>query len=819
MNTLKILGILLCLCLGVQARDRQRIPFDEGWRFLLGEAAQAEKPGFNDRSWRVLDLPHDWSVEGAFDQQAPTGGQGGYLPTGIGWYRKTFTLPATARGKRVRIEFDGVYMNSEVWVNGVSMGTYPYGYSSFHYDITPYLKPGQNVVAVRVDNAQQPNSRWYSGSGIYRHVWLTITNQLQVGHWGVQVSTLRAAADSALLQIRTRVENRADQHKKFVLRTVLQDASGRQVASVEAPASVVALGEQTLTQTLRVLKPALWSVETPHMYTVVSVLTEQTGATAGKTVDEVSSPVGIREIVYDLNKGFLLNGKQVKMNGVCLHHDGGPVGAAVPEKVWERRLRILKAMGCNAIRTSHNPVAPEFLDLCDRLGFLVQNEVFDEWQVGKNPHSYFKYFDQWHEQDVVSFIRRDFNHPSVVLYSAGNEIREQSRTFGPAVLKQLMDIFHREDPTRPVTTGNDQIAADGGRASIEFLNLLDIVGYNYVDRWHERRELYYGVDRYDHPAWKMIGTENVSVGGVRGSYSLGNDPQVPRASYLTNMIRAEQLWKFTSSHDYVIGDFMWTGIDYLGEARWPTKNSSSGVIDLCGYPKDGYYFYQSQWTDSSMVYLFPHWNWKGREGQIIPVVCYSNCDAVELFLNGKSYGEKRMEFPRQGNSGGWNRYDRPQINPTTADLHLTWDVPYEPGTLRAVGKKAGKEVVVYEVHTAGAPAAIRARADATTLVADGRDVVHIEVDVVDAKGHLVPDASDLVRFELSGPARIIGVENGNPSDHDPVKANQKKAFNGKCLAIVQTEKGKSGEIRLVVSSGSLTSATLQIRSSAPGNGK
>jgi len=566
-------------------------------------------------------------------------------------------------------------------------------------------------------------------------------------------------------------------------------------------------GEQTeLQQQMQVNSPNLWSIEKPVLYKLRSVVLGD-----GKPLDEVNTAFGIRRIEYDVDRGFLLNGERVKMNGVCLHHDGGCVGAAVPVGVWERRLRILKKMGCNAIRTAHNPPAPEFLDLCDRMGFLVMDEAFDEWQIGKITNGYNKYFNEWSERDLIAMLHRDRNHPSVVMWSVGNEVREQPRQGGHEVLRKLVDICHREDPTRPVTQGCDNIAADGGSTTLEFLELLDIVGYNYVDRWHERRELYYSLDHHAHPNWKFVGTESVSVWGRRGGHSLGRDPNVVRANYTTGMIRAEQLWKFVSTRDYVIGDFMWTGIDYLGESRWPGKNASSGVLDLCGFPKDSFYFYQSQWTDEPMIHLFPHWNWPGREGQVIPVLCYSNCDAIELFLNGKSYGEKRLEFPRPGNAGSWYQYAKPPVNGTTADLHLSWDVPYEPGVLKAVGRKGGKEVCVKEVQTAGEPAAIRLSVDREAIAADAQDVVHITVEIIDAAGIVVPTADNLVHFKIEGEGRLISVDNGNPVDHDSFKADRRKAFNGLCLAILQSTH-KPGRIRLTARADGLKEASIEIKS-------
>jgi len=793
----------------VNGQSRRVLSMDFGWKFKLGDVQDAEQVAFDDSGWRELDLPHDWSVEpesGGFRREAPTGGAGGYVPTGIGWYRKHFTHPGESASGRVWIEFDGIYENSTVWINGRFLGKRPFGYISFHYDLTPYLVDGENVLAVRVDNSHQPNSRWYTGSGIYRHVRLVVTNPIHVSHWGVYVTTPQVSAESATVAICTRVENEGTTLMKGILRSIIIDIDGKELISTESDFELNA-GEQTeLQQQMQVNSPNLWSIEKPVLYKLRSVVLGD-----GKPLDEVNTAFGIRNIEYGVDRGFLLNGERVKMNGVCLHHDGGCVGAAVPVGVWERRLRILKKMGCNAIRTAHNPPAPEFLDLCDRMGFLVMDEAFDEWQIGKITNGYNKYFNEWAERDLIAMLHRDRNHPSVVMWSVGNEVREQPRQGGHEVLRKLVEICHRKDPTRPVTQGCDNIAADGGSTTLEFLELLDIVGYNYVDRWHERRELYYSIDRHAHPNWKFVGTESISVWGRRGGYSLGRDPNVVRANYTTGMIRAEQLWKFVSTRDYVIGDFMWTGIDYLGESRWPGKNASSGVLDLCGFPKDSFYFYQSQWTDEPMIHLFPHWNWPGREGQVIPVLCYSNCDAVELFINGKSYGEKRLEFPRPGNAGSWYQYAKPPVNGTTADLHLSWDVPYEQGVLKAVGRKGGKEVCVKEVQTAGEPAAIRLSVDRDIITADKQDVAHIMVEIIDATGIVVPAADNLVHFKIEGEGRLISVDNGNPVDHDLFKADRRKAFNGLCLAILQSTH-KPGRIRLTARSDGLKETSVEIKS-------
>jgi beta-galactosidase len=789
----------------VAGPSRQRLLMDYGWKFVTGDQVGAEEPAFDDAGWRSVELPHDWSIEGPFDEHAATGGRGGYLPTGIGWYRRSFELPVGSRGRRVTVEFDGVYQNSDVWINGQHLGNRPYGYISFQYDLTPYLTDGENIVAVRVDNSNQPNTRWYSGSGIYRHVWLTVTAPLHVAQWGTFVTTPEVDTATSLVAISTRVVNDGTRERSGRLRSVILDARGSEVTRAEDSFTVSGGGESELAQQFRLDAPALWSPDMPVLYTLRTSVLEP----SGRTVDETETPFGIRDIAFDADRGFLLNGNRVKMLGVNLHHGGGPVGAAVPEAVWQRRLLKLKEMGVNAVRTAHNPPAPEFLDLCDQLGILVMNEAFDEWTHGKVEYGYHRYFDEWHERDLTDFIRRDRNHPSVVLWSLGNEIGEQYAPGGDEVLRMLVEIAHREDPTRPVTTGNDHIYADDGATTLEFLELLDVVGYNYVDRWHERRELYAAQDRHAHPDWKLIGTESGSVRGTRGEYSLGNDSQRVQPNYTAGMIRAEQLWRYVALNDYFAGDFMWTGIDYLGESFWPRKNSTSGVLDLVGFPDDGYYFYKSRWTEEPMIHLFPHWNWPGREGQLIPVLAYTNCDAVELYLNGRFLGEKRLEFPRQGTSGGWNTYERPPVFPTTADLHLAWDVPYEPGVLRAVGKRNGEVVATQEVRTAGEATALRVSADRAEIRSAVRDVAHVRVEVVDAEGVVVPLSSDLVHFTVEGPARLLAVGNGDPTDHGSYQASERRAFHGLLLAMIQST-DETGTVRVTAQADGLPPVSTDI---------
>jgi beta-galactosidase len=795
---------------------RQRLLIDDNWKFIQSDVEGAEKPGYNDANWRTVNLPHDWSIEGEFKEDAITKGPGGYLPTGIGWYRKHFSLSSAVKDLQYWIEFDGVYMNSDVWINGQHLGKHPYGYTSFYYDLTPYIKKGENLIAVRVDNSIQPNSRWYSGSGIYRHVWLNIAGSVHIAQWGMYITTPKVDSSSALVSFRTSIENKSSIAKKIVLHSVIKNGTGKEIVSLNTVVSLKPSVKTDIEQSITIDSLALWSIEIPSLYTLDSYILE-----GGKITDNLSSTFGIRKIEFDRDKGFFLNGKQVKINGVCLHHDAGCLGAAVPEKAWKRRLQLLKEMGCNAIRTSHNPPAPEFLDLCDKMGFLVMDEAFDEWLVAKGqvPYGYHKYFEESSQSDLLSMIHRDRNHPSVVLWSAGNEVPDQVAENGSEVLKKLIETFHKEDPTRPVTQANDRIAAGDGPAKLPFLEMQDIVGYNYVDRWFKRRELYYSVDRHDHPDWKMIGTENVSIGGIRGQYSIVPDQSDERPGrtrdYRVGMIEAEQLWKFTSVNDYVMGDFMWTGIDYLGEARWPSKSSSSGVIDLCGFPKDGYYFYQSQWTRKPMVHLFPHWNWAGHEGQVISVIAYTNCDSLELFLNGKSFGTKSYVFPQQGHSGGWNTYARPYIPPTTSDLHLSWDVPYEPGTLKIVGKKEGV-IVTEEVHTSSKPSAIRLTADSRNIDANARDIVNVKVEITDENGWLVPNADNCIEFKVEGEGILIGTDNGNPRDKTPMKSKLRNAFNGLALAVIQSTR-KSGNIRITASSANLKEAVLQVVSTKSHN--
>jgi beta-galactosidase len=779
--------------------------FDSGWTFAKGDIHDAQSPSYAGGNWTTLDLPHDWSIAGPFSESEPSGPAGGYLTTGVGWYRKTFQLPRNHAGRRILLQFDGVYQNSDVWINGHHLGTRPYGFATFFYDLSPHLNFGNqpNLVAVRVDNSHQPNLRWYSGSGIYRHTWLINTGPVCIDQWGTGITTPEVTRERATVEVSTRVRNELEQAASCKLLTTILDHDGTSVQATESEAEIPAGGEYIFVQRIAIVRPKLWSPESPVLYSARQVLHRDSAE-----ADSTTIPFGIRSVAFDADNGFLLNGERVKLNGVCLHDDGGSVGAAVPRRIWERRFALLKEMGCNAIRASHNPHAPEFHDLCDTMGFLVMAEAFDEWRERKAPeYGYHHYFDEWGERDLADMIARDRNHPSIVIWSAGNEVPDQDVPRGVDTLRRLINIFHTTDPTRLVTVACDQIVAEPRGAMPEFLAGLDVVGYNYVDRWRDRREKYYSVDRHDFPQRRFIGTEN----GAMPSFYPGTSTSMFSSRALPNeRIQVEQLQRFTQVYDYVAGDFMWTGIDYLGEATWPAKSSRSGVIDTCGFPKDGYYFYQSIWTKAPVLHLSPHWNWAGKEGEVIPVTCFTNCDTVELFLNGKSLGVQGYMFPESGMEERWSHFPpRATVLQTTGDLHLAWYVPYQPGTLHAVGTKDGKVAMTVEQATTGNPAGVRLTADRTRISTSWDDLCHVTVEIVDQQGRVVPIADNDVTFEISGPGRILGLDNGQFDSHESYQGNRRKAFAGRMLALLQST-GNPGEVQLSASVPSLRGAAITI---------
>jgi len=788
----------------------RQISIDDDWKFLKSDVQGAHLLDFDDEKWNKINLPHDWSIEGPFSQDAPGGDTCAYLPTGIGWYRKKFTLPPSLAGRNIVIQFDGVYQRSEVWINGHSLGTRPNGYVSFVYDLTAHLHKDHqpNVLAVRVDNSLQPNSRWYSGSGIYRHSWLIATGPVRIAQWGTCVHTPQINGKSAIVEVTTRVQNNLLQAAPSLLRSFIQDKDGKTLQEATMNAEIDADGHFVFNQRIEISSPTLWSTEVPYLYSVRQMLEHN-----GQVADTTTTPFGVRSICFDVDKGFLLNNERVKLNGVCLHSDGGAVGAAVPERIWQRRLALLKEMGCNAIRCSHNPPAPEFLDLCDRMGFLVMFDAFDEWRRGKAQtpqYGYHMYFDEWSDRDLKDMIVRDRNHPSIVIWNSGNEVPDQGSPQGADTLRALKNILHTEDPTRPVTVACDGIAAEPSGTLPEFLSELDVVGYNYVDRWRDRREKFYSIDRHQFPNRRFVGTESVALRGARGDYKIGVEGALSVNKGTNLHVEVEQLQKFVQSYDYVSGDFMWTGIDYLGEAKWPAKGSSCGVLDTCGFLKDSYFFYQSLWTKTPVLHLSPHWNWKGHEGTIISVICYTNCDTVELFVNGKSWGVKGYAFPRPGMEKRYGNYPaRAEVLQSTGDLHLSWDVPYEAGTLKAVGVKDGSVVSLAEVSTTGEPVRLFLSADRATLTAARGDLAHVTVEVQDSDGRRMPTDNNAVTVQIHGEGRLLGMDNGDPEDHEDYKSAQHRAFNGLCLAMVGAT-DRAGNIEIVASSPGPAQATLTL---------
>lgn len=774
---------------------RNMVNFGEGWRFHLGDVENAQIAELNDADWRLLDVPHDWSIEGEFSKDNPSTPGGGALPGGIGWYRKTFSMPELDKGKSAFIDFDGVYMNSDVWINGQHLGHRPYGYISFRYELTPFLKfGGKNVIAVRVDNSQQPNSRWYSGCGIYRNVWLTTTAPVHVDHWGTYITTPEISSEAAQVVVASTVRNSSAEEKEVTLTTVICDPRGKKIATAEQKHLLAAGATTTATQQLTAVKPQLWSVRQPALYKAITRI-EYNGALR----DDCETTFGIRSFSFDAEKGFILNGEQLKLLGVCEHHDLGCLGSAVNTRALERQLEILKAMGCNAIRTSHNPPAPELLDLCDRMGFIVMDEAFDMWKMKKTAYDYSLYYDEWHERDLSDFIRRDRNHPSVFIWSIGNEILEQWHESGIAMAQELAGIVRKLDPTRPITSGcNDPQPKN----FIIQSGALDLIGFNYHQQDFEAFP-------QNFPGQKFIASETGSAIATRGAYDMPSDsvriwpsrwdrPEKYNDDYTCSAYdncrvgwgsTHEETWRLIKKHDYLAGMFYWTGFDYLGEPTpywWPARSSYFGIVDLAGFPKDAYWFYQSEWMDTPTLHVFPHWNWS--EGDTVDVWAYTNFDEVELFLNGQSQGLKKKGVD---------------------DLDLMWRLPFKAGTLKAVAKRADGQTLTREIRTAGDAAALALSADRPAIHADGNDLSFITVDVLDAAGTLVPHADQLIEFAISGPGKIVGVDNGNPISHEPFKANYRKAFNGKCLVVVQAIK-QAGTVTLTATSQGLRSSSIDI---------
>ena len=814
---------------------RERSSWNDDWKFALSDSVQDySSPDSDDSTWRILSLPHDWSIEGDFSLDNPSTPGGGALPGGIGWYRKTFTLPETDRGKVVYVDFDGVYRNSEVWINGHSLGFRPNGYVSFRYDLTPYLRYGSqpNVIVVKADNSEQPNSRWYSGSGIYRNVWLVKVNPVHVDNWGTFVHDMKISPEEATFSLEARIRNSSEADREAEVSTSIYDDRNRVVTAPVTtllrvpytPCYDTRMREASVDHQFSISNPKLWSPDSPSLYTAVTEV-----KVAGKVVDRYETVFGLRTFRWDSATGFYLNDKPLKIKGVCLHHDLGCLGAAVNTRAIERQLQIMKEMGVNAIRTSHNAPAPELLDLCDRMGLLVQDESFDMWERRKSPYDYARYFAEWHERDLTDEILRDRNHASVFMWSIGNEVLEQwshadateldlqaanlilnaGHAIDPALLKDttlsrqslitrhLAAIVKRLDTSRVVTAGCNEV----NPANHLFRSdALDVLGFNYHEQYLEPF-------LRNFPGRKLIVSESTSALMTRGYYEMPSDHIYIRpeswdkpfehvcSSYDNCHVpwgsTHEKTWHLVKTLPHVSGLFVWTGFDYLGEPTpywWPSRSSFFGIVDLAGFPKDVYYMYKSEWTDEPVLHIFPHWNWK--EGERVDIwAYYNNADEVELYLNGKSLGVRQK---------------------TDSTYHVSWRVPFTPGTLRAVSRLGGKEVLVKEIHTAGEPARLVLTPDRSVIQADGSDLSFVTVDVCDIDGNRVPDATPLIRFSVEGPGEIAGTDNGDPNDPNSLRKPKRQAYYGKALVVIRN-KGGQGDIHLKAIAEGLPEATVTIQ--------
>jgi beta-galactosidase len=826
------LGLLVLSCnLNHKENLRQRTRFTKEWKFILDDSDLFSTTDYNDSEWRVLNLPHDWSIEGNFSREHPSTPGGGALPGGTGWYRKSFKLPEQDKDKLVFIDFDGIYQKGEVWLNGHRLGMRPFGYSSVRYDLTPHLRFGNvdNVLAVKVDNSEQPNSRWYSGSGIYRNVWLVKTGRLFIPQWGTYITTPAVDRQQATVSVETKLENRMDGPADLVLKTTLFGPDGNKVVASETPQQPFTDHEKVFFQEMKVENPHLWSIESPALYKAVSEVYSN-----GKLTDSYETTFGIRYFHFDPLEGFFLNGKNVKLLGVCQHHDLGCLGAAINTRALERQLEILKEMGCNSIRTAHNPPAPELLELCDRMGFVVQNETFDMWRKRKTQYDYSRYFPEWHERDLTDHILRDRNHPSVMMWSIGNEVLEQwehvradtldirqanlllnfeknvdqsiinsgTMSVNSLLTTKLVNLVKSLDPTRPVTAGSNEVNPWNNLFKAD---ALDIYGFNYH---HES----FASFPQNYPGKSLLISESTSGLMTRGFYQMPSDSMFiwpdsypPTGKPYGNAEHQcssydnchvpwgsthEESWKIVKKYKHIAGTYIWTGFDYLGEPTpywWPARSSYFGIIDLAGFPKDVYYMYQSEWTDKDVLHVFPHWTgWE--PGQIIDIWAYTSAPEVELFLNGKSLGTRVKG---------------------EEDLHLVWRVPFEPGTIKAVSRSGGMVVLEKELVTAGKPAVLKATADRSTIAPDGYDLSFITIEIFDDKGIPVPNAGNPVTFTIKGDAAIAGVDNGNPISHEPMKGSAVKAFNGKCLVVVQAGE-KPGKLTLTASSEGLQDVTVEL---------
>jgi beta-galactosidase len=799
MKVVAILFVLLIsnfLAYTQHAMGRKQL-FDHDWKFILADSIHAQSKDFNDECWRKLDLPHDWSIEGKLHPKNPTGGGGGYFPAGVGWYRKVFQAPIAWKEKKVSIYFEGVYMNCEVFVNGKSLGVYPFGYSSFSYDLSPYLAFGsENLIAVKVDNSQHVNSRWYSGSGIYRHVWMRVTDPVHVAHWGVGITTPEVSSKKAAVQITTLVQNETGSPQSIIVKTQVQTGNSKSVANAQVRVELPANSNKEVKQVIRVSSPLLWTPEDPNVYTAHVQL-----ITGNAVRDEVKNNFGIRSIVFSAVGGFTLNGKTVKLNGGCVHHDNGCLGAAAFDRAEERKVELLKSAGFNAVRTSHNPPSEAFLDACDRLGLLVMDEAFDCWRVGKNPHDYAKYFSEWWKRDLDAMVLRDRNHPSIIMWSVGNEIVERSDPKVVETAAMLVDAIKKIDTTRPVTSA--VVANDKDWSTFDpLMGAHDVAGYNY----------HLGSAPADHvriPSRIIVQTE---------SY--------PREAFNN--------WKLVQDNAYVIGDFVWTAMDYLGESgigRWyysgeapgehwerdlfPWHGAYCGDIDLIGWRKPISHYRSLLYNSTEKLYMavrepnpdpveiketwwsvwptWESWTWPGNEGTSMQVEVYSKYPKVRLYLNNQLIGEKATSRQQEHKA--------------------TFTLPYANGELKAVGVDQDKEIESSVLKTAGDAARIRLVADRTAIAASGQDLSFVTVEITDKDGIIQPLAANRLQFTIEGPATLAGVDNADMKDYDLYVSNTRKAWHGRALVVIKSTRGE-GDIKLTVTSPGLLGTTVKIKTIA-----
>jgi beta-galactosidase len=799
-NWLVIIFVFTFIQSTAQSQLKRNNLFDFGWRFHLGGALGAEGPSFDDSKWRMIDLPHDWSIEdlpGAnspFNIDAISQVNGGFTTGGTGWYRKTFTVPQELKNKHFIIMFEGVYMNAEIWMNGEFLGKHPYGYTSFWFDISGKIKfDKENILTVKVKNEGE-NSRWYSGSGIYRHVWLKVVSPVHITTWGTYITTTQVTEKEALINLKTFVENQSGEVSKIKLVTKIINANAQEQTHVETEETIEPGKTIEIVQEIKLNNPSLWSTDSPVLYKAISEIHESETLT-----DQEETEFGIRSISFDAINGFLLNGKPLKLKGGCVHHDNGILGSKAYDRAEERRVEILKAGGFNAIRTSHNPPSPAFLDACDRLGMLVIDESFDMWKEEKNPYDYHLYFSDWWKKDIESMILRDRNHPSVIMWSIGNEIPNRHKPEVVELAKMLGDFIRLIDPTRPVTSAVNDLKPDKD----PYFATLDVAGYNYASGGDHNQKNLYETDHGRLPQRVMVGTE---------SYPL----------------EAFGSWMEVVDHPYVIGDFVWTAFDYIGEASigwrgyfqkqnfFPWNLAFCGDMDICGWKRPQSYYRDALWKENKIsIWVTPpqpsfalnqerqswskwhwtdavdDWSWKGSEGEIMDVNIYSSCGQVELFLNGKSLGKKTTD--------------------RSTKYLANFQVPYEPGTLRAVGLAGRKQVAVAELHSAVEVTQISLSSDRNKIKANGQDLSYVTVELTDSNGVRNPKADNLVSFEVVGPGTIVGVGNANPVSLESFQVPLRKAWHGRCMVVVKSDT-KTGKIILKTTSEGLKTASIEIDS-------